>query len=108
MHFKSASRLQNRLFPALALRSGFGAAISDAIARSSFVFCNSVSADRIVVAASRLLGAAAACVILLSCADGSRKSYWSGCIKAAKVICQQIFAILALAIFVLKVLLKSV
>ena len=30
------------------------------------LFCNSVAADRIVVAASRLLGAAAACVILLS------------------------------------------
>ena len=57
--------LQNRLFVALASRSGFGAAISDAIARSSIVFCNSVSADRIVVAASRLLVAAAACVILL-------------------------------------------
>ena len=41
--------LQNRLFVALASRSGFGAAISDAIARSSIVFCNSVSADRIVV-----------------------------------------------------------
>ena len=36
------------------------------VARSSIVFCNSVAADRIVVAASRLLGAAAACVILLS------------------------------------------
>jgi len=32
-----------------------------------------VSAGRIVVAASRLLGAAAACVILLSFAAGSRK-----------------------------------
>ena len=53
--------LQNRLFPALASRSGCGAAISDAVARISIVFCNSVSADRIVVAASRLLGAAAAC-----------------------------------------------
>ena len=74
--------------------SGFGAAISDAIARSSIVFCNSVSADRIVVAASRLLGAAAACVILLSFAAEDRKSYWNGCIKAAKVICQQIFSIL--------------
>jgi len=42
------------------------------------------------------------------CAAGFRKSYWSGCIKAAKVICQQIFAILALTIFILKVLLKSV
>ena len=56
----------NRLFSALASRSGFEAAIFDTVARSSFVFCNSVSADRIVVAASRLLGAAAACVILLS------------------------------------------
>ena len=86
--------LQNRLFVALASRPpGFGAAISDAIARSSIVFCNSVSADRIVVAASRLLGAAAACVILLSFAAEDRKSYWNGCIKAAKVICQQIFSI---------------
>ena len=51
---------------ALASRSGFGAAVSDVVARSSIVFCNSVSTDRIVVAASRLLGAAAACVILLS------------------------------------------
>ena len=86
---------------------GFGAAISDAIARSSIVFCNSVSADRIVVAASRLLGAAAACVILLSFAAEDLKSYWNGCIKAAKVICQQIFSILALIIFLLKFLFKS-
>ena len=71
------------------------------------MFCNSVSADRIVVAASRLLGAAAACVILLSFAAEHRKSYWNGCIKAAKVICQQIFSILALIIFLLKFLLKS-
>ena len=34
--------------------SGVGATISDAVARSSIVFCNSVSADRIVMAASRL------------------------------------------------------
>ena len=79
--------------------SGFGAAISDAIARSSIVFCNSVSADRIGVAASRLLGAAAACVILLSFAAEDCKSYWNGCIKAAIVICQQIFPILALINF---------
>ena len=32
--------------------SGFGATISDAVARSSIVFCNSVSANRIVMAAS--------------------------------------------------------
>ena len=85
----------------------FGATISDAIARSSLVFCNSVSADRIVMAASRLLRAVAALVILLSFAAGSRKSYWSGCMKAATVICQQIFSILALVNFLLKILLKS-
>ena len=53
-----------------------------------------MSADRIVVAASRLLGAAAACVILLSFATEHRKPYWSGCIQAAIVICHEIFAIL--------------
>ena len=78
--------LQNRLFFALASRSGFGASISDAVVRSSIVFCNSVSADRIVMAASRLLGAAAACEILLSFATGLRKSYWSKCIKGSTVI----------------------
>ena len=50
-----------------------------------FVLCNSVSADRIGMAASRLLLALAACV--MSLAAGSRKSYWSGCMKAATVIC---------------------
>ena len=77
-------------------QSGFGGAVSDAVARSSIVFCNSISADRIVMAASRLLRAAAACVILLSFAAEHRKSYWSGCIRAAIVICQQILSILAL------------
>ena len=79
--------LQNRLFVALASRCGFGAAISDAVARSSFMFCKSVSADRIVMAASRLLRAVAALVILLSFAAEDRKSYWSGCMKAATVTC---------------------
>ena len=78
--------LQNRLFFVLASRPGFGATISDPVARSSIVFCNSVFADRIVMAASRLLGAAAACAILLSFATGLRKSYWSGCIKGSTVI----------------------
>ena len=59
------------------------------------------------MAVSRLLHAVAACVILLSFAAGLRKSYWSGCMKAATVICQQIFSILALVIFLLKILLKS-
>ena len=49
--------------------SGFGAGISDAFARSSIVFS---MANRIVMAASRLLGAAAARVILLSFAAGRR------------------------------------
>ena len=98
---------QNRLFFALASRSGFGPAISDPVARSSIVFCNSVFADRIVMAASRLLRAVAAFVILLSFAAGLRESYWSGCMKAATVICQQISSILALVIFLLKILLKS-
>ena len=98
---------QNRLFFALASRSGFGPAISDPVARSSIVFCNSVFADRIVMAASRLLRAVAAFVILLSFAAGLRESYWSGCMKAATVICQQISSILALVIFLLKIFLKS-
>ena len=59
------------------------------------------------MAASRLLRAVAALVILLSFAAGSRKSDWSGCMKAATVICQQIFSILALVIFLLKIVLKS-
>ena len=88
---KSASKSS---FFALASRSGFGPAISDPVARSSIVFYNSVFADRIVMAASRLLLATAACVILLSFAAGLRKSYWSGCMKAATVICQQISSIL--------------
>ena len=52
-------------FFALTARSGFGATSSDAGARSSIVFCNSVSAGRVVMAASRLLRAVAAFVILL-------------------------------------------
>ena len=104
-HFKKCFKIV--FFFALASRSGFGATISDAVARSSIVFCNSVSADRIVMAASRLLRAVAAFVILLSFAAGLRKLYWSGCMKAATVICQQIFSILALVIFLLKILLKS-
>ena len=64
-------------------------------------------ADRIGMAAWMLLGAAAACVILLSFAAEDGISYWSGCIQAAIVICQQIFALLAPLIFLLKILFKS-
>ena len=79
--------LENRLFFALASRSGFGATISDAVARSSNLLCNSVSEDRNVMAASRLLRDVAAFVIPLSFAAGSRKSSWSGCMKAATWVC---------------------
>ena len=72
------------------------------IRRRSIAFCDSACADRIVMAASRLLGAAAACVILFSFAAGHRKSYLNGCIKAAIEICREIFSILALAIFLSK------
>ena len=73
-----------------------------------YAFLEAVVADRIGMAASRLLKAAAACVILVSFAAEDCKSYWSGCIQAAIVICQQIFAILAaLVIFLLKILLRS-
>ena len=96
--FKSASKSSFFRSGVEILR--FGATISDAVARGSIVFCNSVSADRIVMAASRLLRAVAAFVILVSFAAGLRKSYWSGCMKAATVICQQIFSILALVFFV--------
>ena len=100
--------LQNRFFFfALVPRSGFGAAISHAIARSSIVFCNSVSGDRIVLAASRLLGAAAACVILLSFAAGHCTSYRTGCIKSAIVICQKKFSFFAACEFPIKIPLKS-
>ena len=105
--FKSFRKCFKIVFFALASRSGLGAAISDALARSSVVFCNSAFANRIVMAASRLLGAVAVCLILLSFAAGHRKSYWSGCIKAVIVICQHIFSILALVILLLKILLES-
>ena len=67
--------LQNRRFSAWASRSGFGAAICVAVVRNSVAFCNSVSADRSGMAASRFLAAAAACGILLCLAAESHKSY---------------------------------
>ena len=48
---------------------------------SSIVLCNSVSADRSGMAASRLLLAAAACVILLRFAAESRKSHCNGSMR---------------------------
>ena len=46
------------------LTDSSGVVFADVLARSSNVFSNSVSADRTVMAASRFLGAAAACVML--------------------------------------------
>ena len=74
------------VFFSLCSRSGFGVAVSDAVARNSIVLCNSVIVDRIVMAASRLLRAVAAYVILLSFAAEHRRSHWSGRIQAAKRI----------------------
>ena len=67
---------QNLFCFAPAWRSGFGAAISDAVMRNSVVLCKSISAHRIVIAASWLLRALAAFVILLFFAAGLEKSYW--------------------------------
>ena len=52
--------------------------------QSSIVFCNSVSADRSEMAASRLLLAAAACVIPLRFAAESRKSHCNGNVRRVK------------------------
>ena len=48
--------------------------------RCAIVFCNSVSADRSVVAVCRFLAAAAACMIILSFAAENCKSY---CVEIA-------------------------
>ena len=52
--------------------------------RSSIVFCNSVFADRSGMAASRLLLAAAACVMSLRFAAESRKSHCNGSVRRVK------------------------
>ena len=88
---------------ALVLRSGFGAAISEAVVFGSSAFCKPVPAD--CTAAPRLLGAVAvrAYNTLFFFAAGHRNPYWSGCIKVAIVICQQISSILAIVIFLFKI-----
>ena len=102
--FKSGSK---SFFFSLASRTGFGPAIPVAVAHSSLVFCNSVFADYIVIAVSRLLRAVAACVMPLSFAAGLRASYWSGCMKVAKLCVSRFFSILAILIFLLKILPKT-
>jgi hypothetical protein len=42
-------------------------------------------------------------IILCFFAAGHRNPYWSGCIKVAIVICQQISSILAIVIFLFKI-----
>ena len=61
----------------------------------------------IVMVASRLLGTATVCVILLFFAVKDRKSYWNGCIQVATVIYQKNFSILALVIFLLNSIVKN-
>ena len=69
-----------------------GKSCTKCVLELQFLLCFATrSADCIVVAASRFLGAAAMCVVLLSFAARHRKPYLSGCIKAAIMICQQIF-----------------
>ena len=57
------------------------ATFSTVVCCNSIVRCNSVSADRSGMAASRFLAAAAAGVILVSFASESRKSHCSGCMS---------------------------
>ena len=57
------------------------AANCGAVVRSSIVFCNSVSADRSGMAASRFLRAAAACVILLRFGAESHESHCNGGVR---------------------------
>ena len=61
----------------------FRAAICVAIVCNCIAFSNSVSADRIGMAASRFLAAAAACVILLCFAAEGPKSHCNVCMKVA-------------------------
>ena len=75
------------------------AVICGAVVRHSIAFCNSVSADRIGMAASTFLASAAASVILLCFASESRESHCSGCMKVANGALAADFLILALMIF---------
>ena len=83
--------LQNRRFSAWSSRSGFGAAICVAIVRTSIVFCNSVSADRSGMAASRFLAAAGAsvyyCVLQRSVVNRTVVAAW----RLRMVLWQQVF-----------------
>ena len=74
--------------------------------RSSIVFCNSVFADRSGMAASRLLLAAAACVIPLRFAAESRRLQCNGSVRRVKGALGTVFFDLALMIFLLKFLSK--
>ena len=97
---------QNGAFFGFGVEIRFWSCIFGAAVCSCILFCNAVSANRIVVAASRFLGATAACVIVLSFAAEHRKSQWNGCMKVA-IVMQENVLILALFIFLLKVMFKS-
>ena len=77
------------------------------VLQHSIVFCNSLSADRSRMAASRFLAAAAAGAILLCFAAETRKSHCNSCMTMRMVLWQQLFPILVLMIFLLESLVKS-
>ena len=54
-----------------------------------------------------MLGATAACAILLSFAAGHRELYWNGCIKSARVICLWMFSDFGADDFPFKTLFKK-
>ena len=63
-------------------------------------------AKRIVMAASRFLGATVACVILLSCAAEHCELYWKGCMKVAMMIFPLFFLQFGACDFPSKIFLK--
>jgi len=97
--------LQNRRFSVWA---GFGAAICVAIVRNSSAFCNSVSADRRGMAASRFLAAAGACKIIVCFPAEGRKSHCNGSMKVANGALPADFIHFGADDFPFKFLLKSV
>ena len=76
--------------------------------RNSLGLCNSVFADRSGMAASTFLAAAAASVVLLCFASGSRGSHCNGCMKVANdALAADIFFILAMDDFPIKIPFKK-
>ena len=75
---------------------------------SFYAFLEVVVADRVGMAAWLLSFGVVLCGERFGVAAWCCKTHCNGCFKVAGLICQPIFAILALVIFLLKFLLKSV